>query len=160
MAKEIERKFLVSGDFSKHVTSGGRIVQGYLTSVPERTVRVRIRDEKGYLTIKGPSGEDGIARVEFEYHIPVREAEELLKLCEPGVIDKIRYLVPHEQHVWEVDVFDGCNEGLVVAEIELKEENEPFVHPSWLGQEVTGQVRYYNAMLSKRPYNEWSAEEK
>lgn len=155
MATEIERKFLVKGDFSGHVESAGRIVQGYLCSVPERTVRVRIRGEKAYLTIKGNADISGTSRSEYEYEIPSADAQELLKLCEPGIIDKIRHLVPCEGHVWEVDVFHGCNEGLIIAEIELKDKDEPFARPDWLGEEVTGQARYYNAMLFRHPYKDW-----
>ena len=160
MATEIERKFLVTGDYSELVERADRIVQGYLCSAPDRTVRVRIRGDKGFLTIKGRSDNNGIARSEFEYEIPVAEAEALLLLCEPGVIDKVRHIVPFQGHIWEVDVFHGCNEGLVVAEIELTAEDEVFERPDWVGEEVTGQTRYYNAMLSKRSYAEWEPREK
>lgn len=160
MATEIERKFLVAGDFTGAVMQSDRIVQGYLCSVPERTVRVRIRGEKAFLTIKGSADESGLSRSEFEYEIPTADAEDLLKFCEPGVIDKVRHLVPFAGHVWEVDVFFGCNEGLVMAEIELKNENEPFEKPDWVGEEVTGLVRYFNAMLSKHPYEAWTSDEK
>lgn len=156
---EIERKFLVSGVFLPFAVSSSRIVQGYICSARGRTVRVRIRGEKGYLTIKGPSDEAGISRYEFEREVPLSDAEELMKLCEPGVIDKIRYLVPVSGHTWEVDVFRGENEGLVVAEVELRSPDEPFERPAWLGREVTGDRRYYNSMLSKQPYSTWPAEE-
>ncbi len=155
MATEIERKFLVSGDFSKEVCSSQRIVQGYICSQPGRTVRVRIRGEKGYLTIKGPSDVKGLSRYEFEQEIPLSDAEQLLQLCEPGAIDKVRHLVQVGAHTWEVDVFAGANEGLVLAEIELASEDEPFELPDWIGKEVSGDRRYYNSMLTKQPYTEW-----
>lgn len=155
MATEIERKFLVTGDFSRDVIGAGRIVQGYICSRPGRTVRVRIRGEEGFLTIKGPSDERGLSRYEFEQRIPLADAEELLKLCEPGVIDKVRHLVRLGKHVWEIDVFHGANEGLVMAEIELASEDEFFEKPAWLGPEVSGDRRYYNSMLTKHPYREW-----
>ncbi|RHJ86578.1 CYTH domain-containing protein [Parabacteroides sp. AM08-6] len=155
MATEIERKYLVAGDFSREVFSAERIVQGYICSQPGRTVRVRIRGDKGFLTIKGPSDEKGLSRYEFEQTIPLADAEELLKLCEPGVIDKVRNLVRRESHIWEVDVFHGSNEGLIVAEIELASEDEPFERPEWLGAEVSGDRRYYNSMLTKHPFTTW-----
>lgn len=155
MATEIERKFLVSGDFSKEVYSSQRIVQGYICSQPGRTVRIRIRGEEGYLTIKGPSDEKGLSRYEFEQQISLTDAEQLLCLCEPGAIDKIRHLVHVGKHVWEVDVFYGANEGLIVAEVELVSEDESFEKPAWLGEEVTGDRRYYNSMLTKNPYTQW-----
>ena len=155
MATEIERKFLVKGDFSRQVTSAQRIVQGYICSQPGRTVRIRIRGEEGFLTIKGASDEKGLSRYEFEQKIPLADAEELLKLCEPGAIDKVRNLVPVEKHTWEVDVFHGDNEGLVLAEIELASEDEPFERPDWIGQDVRLDRRYYNSMLTKRPYKQW-----
>lgn len=159
MATEIERKFIVRGDFSKDVYCSQRIVQGYISSQPGRTVRVRIRNEKGYLTIKGPSDEKGMSRYEFEQEIPLTDAEQLLKLCEPGAIDKVRHLVRAGCHTWEVDVFHGANEGLIMAEIELSTEDEPFALPTWIGKEVTGDRRYYNSMLTKHPYTEWKNEE-
>ena len=155
MAIEIDRKVLVKGDFSRQVTSTQRIVQGYICSQPGRTVRIRIRGEEGFLTIKGASDEKGLSRYEFEQKISLADAEELLKLCEPGAIDKIRTLVPVGKHIWEIDVFNGDNEGLVLAEIELACEDEPFERPQWLGQEVSGDRRYYNSMLTKHPYKEW-----
>ena len=155
MATEIERKFLVTGDFSRQVISAQRIVQGYISSQPGRTVRVRIRGEEGFLTIKGASDEKGLSRYEFEQKIPLADAEELLKLCEPGAIDKIRNLVPAGKHTWEIDVFHGENEGLILAEIELASEDEPFERPDWIGQEVSGDRRYYNSMLTKHPYKQW-----
>lgn len=155
MATEIERKFLVTGDLRRQVTSAQRIVQGYICSQPGRTVRVRIRGEEGFLTIKGASDEKGLSRYEFEQKIPLADAEELLKLCEPGAIDKMRNLVPAGKHTWEIDVFHGENEGLILAEIELASEDEPFERPDWIGQEVSGDRRYYNSMLTKHPYKQW-----
>lgn len=156
MPQEIERKFLVCGDFKSQAYRSVRIVQGYLCSVPERTVRVRIRDHQGYITVKGKSTADGRARYEWEKEITEEEARELLALCEPGVIDKTRYLVKVGRHVFEVDEFYGENEGLLMAEVELESREDSFEKPSWLGEEVTGDLRYYNAMLSKHPYREWS----
>lgn len=155
MAKEIERKFLVKGDFKNLVSKATRIVQGYLSSVPERTVRVRIKGDKGYLTIKGIGNTSGVSRYEWEKEITVQEAEELLKICEPGVIDKTRYLVKLGNHTFEVDEFYGENEGLILAELELSSEAEIFEKPNWLGEEVTGDVKYYNSMLMKNPYTKW-----
>lgn len=156
MAQEIERKFLVNGEFKSLAYQSVRIIQGYLCSVPERTVRVRIREEQGFITIKGRSDSDGLSRYEWEKQITVEDARELLQLCEPGVIDKTRYLVGVGNHVFEVDEFYGENEGLVLAEVELKSKDEPFERPEWLGAEVTGDLRYYNGMLSKRPYKLWT----
>ena len=155
MALEIERKFLVTGDFRPFATQSTRIVQGYLSSVPERSVRVRIQGDHGYLAIKGATNETGVVRYEWEKEIPLPEAEELLKLCEPGVIEKTRSLVPCGDHTFEVDAFHGANDGLVIAEIELTEENEPFTKPEWLGKEVTGHPEYFNTSLTKRPYQTW-----
>ena len=128
-------------------------MQGYICSDPDRTVRVRVRGDKGFLTIKGRGSEDGLSRYEWEKEIPVSEAFELMALCGSGVIDKTRYLVPFGKHTYEVDVFHGANEGLVLAEIELSDEQEAFEMPSWLGEEVTGDVRYYNSMLSLHPFS-------
>ena len=153
MAKEIERKFLVSGEFRQDSPESYRIMQGYICSDPDRTVRVRVRGDNGFLTIKGRSSEDGLSRYEWEKEIPVSEALELMALCGSGVIDKTRYLVPFGGHTYEVDVFHGANEGLVLAEIELSDEQEAFEKPSWLGEEVTGDVRYYNSMLSLHPFS-------
>jgi CYTH domain-containing protein len=153
MAKEIERKFLVSGEFRQDSPESYRIMQGYICSDPDRTVRVRVRGDKGFLTIKGRGSEDGLSRYEWEKEIPVSEAFELMALCGSGVIDKTRYLVPFGKHTYEVDVFHGANEGLVLAEIELSDEQEAFEKPSWLGEEVTGDVRYYNSMLSLHPFS-------
>lgn len=155
MAQEIERKFLVAGEFKSQAYAQSRIIQGYISSARGRTVRVRIRDGKGYLTIKGASNESGTSRYEWEHELPLTEAEELMKLCEPGVIDKTRYLVRSGVHTFEVDEFYGENAGLVVAEVELSSEEEVFVKPHFIGQEVTGDVRYYNSQLMKKPYTAW-----
>ena len=152
MATEIERKFLVEGDFRSEAIGKTRIVQGYICSDKGRTVRVRIRGDKGYLTVKGAASASGLSRYEFEREVPLEDAEQMLRLCEPGAIDKERYLVPYGQHTWEVDVFHGPNEGLILAEIELSAEDEPFERPAWLGKEVSGDRRYYNSMLMRNPY--------
>jgi adenylate cyclase len=154
--QEIERKFLVAGEFKSLATKSFRITQGYLSSIPERTVRVRIKGDKGFITIKGIGNESGASRFEWEKEIPVAEVEELLKICEPGVIDKTRYLVPAGKHTFEIDEFCGDNEDLVVAEVELTSENETFEKPAFLGQEVTGDLKYYNSMLLKNPYKKWN----
>ena len=150
MGQEIERKFLIKGDFAKDVIRTKRIVQGYLCAEKDRTVRIRMQGEECFLTIKGASNERGRSRYEFEQQITPTDAEELLKLCLPGIIDKVRHWIPVGKHVWEVDVFHGENEGLVMAEIELFSEDERFEIPEWVGEEVTGDPRYYNAMLSKK----------
>ncbi len=155
MAWEIERKFLVKGNYKEYAYAHEEIVQGYLSSVKERTVRVRIKGEKAYITIKGISNESGISRFEWEKEISINEARELLKLCEPGIIDKIRYYIKSDKHTFEVDEFNGENQGLVMAEIELSSENEQFEKPDWLGEEVTGDLRYYNSSLTKLPYSKW-----
>jgi adenylate cyclase len=156
MAQEIERKFLVSSmDFKNEAFKNTHIVQGYLSSVPERTVRVRTKGEYAFLTIKGATNESGLSRFEWEREIAVNDAEVLLKICEPGVIDKIRYEVRVGKHIFEVDEFFGENSGLVIAEIELMNEDEAFEKPSWLGREVTNDTRYYNASLIKRPFSRW-----
>jgi adenylate cyclase len=155
MAQEIERKFLVKGDFKQDVYKETRITQGYLSSVPERTVRVRIKGNQGFITIKGIGNASGASRYEWEKEIPTAEIESLLQICEPGVIDKTRYQVKSGNHTFEVDEFYGENLGLTVAEIELGTESETFVKPSWLGEEVTGDVKYYNSMLMKHPFTKW-----
>ena len=155
MAQEIERKFLVKGEFKSEAFKATRIIQGYLSSVPERTVRVRVKGEKGYITIKGIGNKSGASRFEWEKEIPVEEVKELLELCEPGIIDKTRYLVRSGKHVFEVDEFYGENEGLIVAEVELESEDEAFVKPDFIGEEVTGDIRYYNSQLMKKPYKTW-----
>ncbi|OYQ31847.1 adenylate cyclase [Flavobacterium cyanobacteriorum] len=156
MTTETERKFLVlTDDFKGQAASQKRIVQGYLSSHPDRTVRVRIKGTKGYLTIKGRSNESGTTRMEWEKEIPVADAEQLLALCEKGIIEKVRYEIPHGQHLFEVDVFSGDNQGLIIAEVELAAEGESFSKPAWLGAEVTGNEKYYNAFLSITPYKMW-----
>lgn len=155
MSEEIERKFLVKGEFKSEAYSQSRILQGYISSAHGRTVRVRIRDEKGYLTIKGASNASGTSRYEWEKELPLNEALELMKLCEPGVIDKTRYLVKCGNHTFEVDEFYGDNEGLILAEVELSSEDEPFEKPHFIGEEVTGDVRYYNSNLMKQPFKTW-----
>ena len=155
MAVEIERKFLVRGDYKSLSTSHSRIIQGYICSQKGRTVRVRLRDDKAYLTIKGPSLNGGLSRYEFEKEITKDEGLSLLRLCEPGIIDKIRWLVPAGTHTFEVDEFFGDNEGLVVAEVELASEDEEYLHPDFLGEEVTGDRKYYNSCLRVTPYKDW-----
>lgn len=153
---EIERKFLVhSNDFKNEAFSKKRIVQGYLNSDPERTVRIRIKEDKGFLTIKGKGNASGTTRLEWETEIPLLDAEKLLAICKSGTIDKIRHEIKVGNHVYEVDIFAGKNEGLVIAEIELQSENESFVKPSWLGKEVTNDERFYNAYLSQKPFKTW-----
>jgi adenylate cyclase len=154
--QEIERKFLVKGDFKPFVTKQTKIVQGFLSTVPERTVRVRIKDTQGFLTIKGIGNASGASRYEFEKEISVQEAQDLMAICEPGVIDKTRFIVPADNGlVFEVDEFYGENEGLTVAEIEIPSEDTSFTKPEWLGEEVTGDVKYFNSMLMKNPYKNW-----
>ncbi len=155
MAQEIERKFLVTGEFKSKAYSYSRITQGYICSEKERTVRIRIRGEQGYLTIKGISSQSGLSRYEWEKEISLKEAQELLLLCQPGVIDKMRYLVKAGNHIFEVDEFFGENEGLIMAEVELSSDEESFVHPDFLGEEVTGDIRYYNSQLMKHPFSTW-----
>lgn len=156
MPLEIERKFLVEGEYKQLASSHSRIVQGYISSQRGRTVRVRLRDGRGFLTIKGPSSAGGLSRYEFEKEITRDEALSLLRLCEPGVIDKERWLVPVGKHVFEVDEFFGANEGLVVAEVELSAEDEAYERPPFLGREVTGDRRFYNSCLRVHPYSEWT----
>ena len=156
MAQEIERKFLVSGEFKSQAYAQSRIVQGYISSARGRTVRVRIRDGKGYLTIKGASNESGTSRYEWEKEITLSEARELMKLCEPGVIDKTRYLIRSGEHVFEVDEFYGENEGLILAVVEVQSEDEKYKKPDFIGKEVTGDVRYYNSHLMKEPFTKWT----
>lgn len=159
MSQEIERKFLVKDDGYKQMASSfSHIIQGYICRTTGRTVRVRLRDEKAYLTIKGPSPDGGLSRYEWEHEIPGREALELMQLCERGVIDKVRYLVPYGGHTFEVDEFFGANEGLVMAEVELDAVDEAFERPPFLGEEVTGDRRYYNSCLTASPYKDWKEE--
>ena len=153
---EIERKFLVTSTaFKSEAFAKKQISQGYLNSNPERTVRVRIANEKGFLTIKGKGNESGMSRFEWEKEITTAEARALLPLCETGVIDKTRFEIKAGNHTFEVDEFYGGNEGLIVAEIELSSETEAFEKPSWLGEEVTNDNRYYNAYLSQNPFKSW-----
>lgn len=155
---EIERKFLVkSHGFKKQASKQSRICQGFLNTHKERTVRVRIKDDLGFITVKGKSSKNGLMRFEWEKEILKDEAESLLKLCEPSSIDKMRYEVKVGAHIYEVDEFFGANAGLVIAEIELESIEESFEKPEWLGEEVTGKVKYYNSLLSKRPYNTWNS---
>lgn len=154
---EIERKFLLKNtNFKTESFSKTRIIQGFLSTQKKRTVRVRIRDEKAYLTIKGKSTNNGLMRFEWEQEIDKQEAENLLNLCKNSIIDKIRYEVKVDSHVFEVDEFCGDNKGLLIAEVELKSEHETFTKPNWLGKEVTGKKKYYNSMLSKQPFNTWN----
>ncbi|MCG2610247.1 CYTH domain-containing protein [Flavobacterium sp. SM15] len=154
--QEIERKFLVNSEaFKNEAFVQNRIVQGYLNSNPERTVRIRIKGNKGFLTIKGKGNDSGTTRLEWETEISVADAEKLLPLCEKGTIEKVRYDIKKGNHIYEVDVFSGENSGLILAEIELSFEEEIFEKPDWLGLEVTGDERYYNAYLSQHPYTSW-----
>lgn len=153
---EIERKFLVTSDaFKEQAYAQKRISQGYLNSDPERTVRIRIANDKGFLTIKGKGSESGMSRFEWEKEIPVDEAKSLLALSEKGAIDKTRFEIKLGDHTYEVDEFYGDNQGLIMAEIELSSETEVFEKPDWLGEEVTNDERFYNAYLSKNPFKSW-----
>ncbi|MEZ4797062.1 MAG: CYTH domain-containing protein [Flavobacteriaceae bacterium] len=153
---EIERKFLVKSHvFREEAIKKSRIIQGFLNRDPERTVRVRLKDDKGMLTVKGLSSNDGLSRFEWEKEISKNDAKALLEFCEKGVIDKLRYEVKIGSHIFEVDEFFGDNEGLIIAEVELQTEDETFTKPNWLGEEVTGQIKYYNSQLSKQPFNTW-----
>jgi len=153
---EIERKFLIISDaFKSEAFRQTRIIQGFLNTHKERTVRVRIKGNKAFITVKGISNSEGTTRMEWEKEISVVDAEGLLKICEPNLIEKSRFEIKVGIHIFEVDVFYGENEGLVVAEIELSSENEKFENPDWLGKEVTGDVRYYNSQLSRTPYKNW-----
>ena len=153
---EIERKFLVKSDrFKAEAFVKNRIAQGYLNSSPERTVRIRIKGEKGFITIKGIGQQGGMSRFEWENEIPLEEAVQLLALCEKGKIEKTRFEIKSGSHIFEVDEFYGENEGLVMAEIELQSETDFFEKPEWLGEEVTNDERYYNAYLSKNPFKDW-----
>ena len=153
---EIERKFLVIDDsYKSAATSSTHIKQGYICSDRGRTVRVRVRGRQAFLTIKGPSLDEGLSRYEFEKEITLDEAVQLFRLCEPGVIDKTRFLVPVGNHIFEVDEFYGDNLGLVVAEVELSAVDEAFEKPAFVGNEVTGDRRYYNSTLTRQPFNTW-----
>lgn len=156
MALEIERKFLVLDDsYKKESFSHSHIQQGYITSERGRTVRVRIRDDHAFITIKGPSMDGGLSRYEFEQEIPLEDGRQLMRLCEPGIIDKIRWLVKNGNHTFEVDEFFGENEGLVMAEVELSSVDEDIEIPDFIGEEVTGDRRYYNSQLRQKPYRNW-----
>jgi len=152
MPTEIERKFLVTGD-TWRTTTGTRYTQGYLSRDPNRTVRIRVAGDHTWLTIKGRT--TGATRPEFEYEIPMTDAHALLALCDTPLIDKIRRKITHDGHLWEVDEFLGENQGLILAEIELDSESEPFTRPPWLGPEVTGNTKYYNANLGQHPFTKW-----
>ena len=156
MGYEIERKFLVNGDYKSKSFKAYPIKQGYLSLSGTSVVRVRIRGEKGFITVKSSVAEGSLTRNEWEYEIPVLDAEEMLGLCKEGMIDKTRYLVKVGNHLFEVDEFYGENEGLLIAEVELESEDEKFEIPEWLGEEVTGNVRYYNSFLSVHPYKKWN----
>jgi adenylate cyclase len=154
MAQEIERKFRVANDdWRAMASSSSSLKQGYLSSSAEATVRVRLEDNLGTLTIKSKT--KGITRNEFEYAIPAQEAKELLMLCSGPLIEKTRYRIPQENHTWEIDVFEGDNDGLIISEIELTSEDDYFVKPQWLGEEVSGDSRYYNSNLATHPYVNW-----
>ena len=156
MAQEIERKFRVISDaFKAEAFKDTKIVQGFLSTVPERTVRIRIKGDKGFITVKGIGNASGTSRFEWEKEISIEDATDLLKISEPGVIDKTRFNVKSGEHTFEVDEFYGENDGLTVAEVELSAEDEDFKKPEWLGEEVTGEVKYYNSMLMKNPYKNW-----
>lgn len=154
MGKEIEKKFLIKNDEWRKGAKGTKYRQGYLSTVKERTVRVRTIDDKGFLTIKGVNV--GAVRAEYEYEIPAKDADEMLtNLCEKPLIEKNRYKISHKDLVWEVDEFFGDNNGLIVAEVELEDENQSIDLPSWIGEEVTGDPKYFNSSLIKHPYSKW-----
>ena len=155
MSLEIEHKYLVQGDYRSLAASSTHIVQGYLCRDADRTVRIRLRDDKGYITIKGKSTGDGLQRFEWEREISAGDAWQLMKLCLPGVVDKRRYLVPWRGHTFEVDEFAGDNAGLVMAEVEVSRADEDFDKPPFIGKEVTGDERYYNSYLARCPYTQW-----
>ncbi len=156
MGYEIERKFLVEGEFKSKAFKSFKIKQGYLALSGANVVRVRVKGDVGYITVKTAVKEGTITRHEWEYAIPQAEAEEMLELCEDAILDKTRYLVKVGDHVFEVDEFHGDNDGLLLAEVELDSENEKYDRPEWLGEEVTGNVRYYNSFLSIHPFKGWS----
>lgn len=154
MAIEIERKFLLATEeWRNQINKQTIIKQGYLNSHPERTTRIRIKGEKGFFTVKGKS--NGNSRLEFEYEIPLSDAEVLLQLCEKPIIEKTRFEIYLDNHTWEIDEFEGENKGLVVAEIELQSEDELFTKPNWLGKEVSDQSKYFNSSLIKNPFSRW-----
>jgi len=158
MGYEIERKFLVDGDYKSHAFTSFAIKQGYLSISGISIIRIRTKGDSAYITIKSAQVEGILKRHEWEYEIPLADAEEMLLLCEDAVIHKTRYLVQAGKHIFEVDEFYGENEGLLIAEVELEREDEAFEKPDWLGEEVTGNVRYYNSFLSIQPYKKWSSE--
>lgn len=154
---EIERKFLVNSDaFKREAGTRSRIIQGFLNTDPERTVRIRVKNEHGILTVKGLSSNDGLKRFEWEREITKIDAMALLEFCEHSIIDKMRFEVVSGKHTYEIDEFHGDNEGLIIAEIELEHEDESFIKPEWLGEEVTGITKYYNSQLSQRPFKSWN----
>jgi len=154
MAQEIERKFLITGEAWRELATGTAYRQGYLSTVKERTVRVRTIDDKGFLTIKGITV--GATRAEYEYEIPASEANEMLdELCEQPIIEKNRYKVPLDDLIWEIDEFNGVNAGLIVAEVELESEDQEFTKPEWIGEEVSNDPRYFNSNLIANPYTTW-----
>lgn len=156
MLQEIERKFRVKNTtFLQDIKSKSKIVQGYLSSNPDRTVRIRVKNNKGFITIKGRSSDSGTTRLEWEKEIDFQEAHQLMNLCEDFIIEKTRYEVIFQNQLFEIDIFEGKNEGLIIAEIELESENQNLIFPDWLGQEVTGDIRFYNAYLSRKPYEGW-----
>lgn len=153
---EIERKFLVKNeDFKKEAYQSFHIKQGYLNSHPERTTRIRIKENKAFMTVKGKSSESGLSRFEWEKDIDLKDAEALLQLCEPGKIEKTRFLVKSGNHIFEVDEFYGENEGLIVAEVEMNSESDQVLLPDWLANEVTGEQKYYNSALTQKPFKTW-----
>ena len=155
MSKEIERKFLVIGDAWRSLAKGTHYRQGYLNSAKERTVRIRTIDDKAFMTIKGPTV--GFTRMEFEYEIPHAECVEMLNnLAEQPIVEKIRYKIPLDGLTWEIDEFLGVNKGLIVAEVELQSEDQKFEKPNWIGEEVSGDPRYFNSNLVKNPYTKWN----
>ena len=156
--QEIERKFLVtSDDFKEQASKKTLFIQAYLNTHPERTIRIRISGEQAFMTIKGKSSENGLSRFEWEKEISIKEAKQLLELCEPGKIKKYRYLIQFGDHIYEVDEFREDNEGLTLAEIELESEEEKFEKPDWIGEEVTGNLDYYNSNLIAKPYKTWNS---
>ncbi|MDA0356834.1 MAG: CYTH domain-containing protein [Bacteroidetes bacterium] len=153
---EVERKFLVtSEDFKLEATNQFQIVQGFLNTHPERTVRIRVNGDIGFITVKGLSSDSGASRYEWEQEIPIQEAQDLLRLCETPLLEKTRYEIPFGTVIFEVDEFKGDNDGLIVAEVELTKESDHFEKPDWLGDEVTGQIKYYNSQLVKNPFKSW-----
>ncbi len=155
MGQEIERKFLVRSDTWREGAEGTLYRQGYLAKDAERTVRVRIAGTAAYLTIKGRT--TGTSRAEYEYEIPLKDAEELLDMCEGPLVEKTRHKIPHAGHTWEVDVFHGDNEGLIMAEVEIDREDAEVELPEWAGQEVSDDARYYNSSLSRKPFKTWAS---